>query len=143
MPINDQSVGRDVTVDIVTSYGLVSFSITTSFHAKPKHTDLKSVALDGTHREGYVPAGWDLTFKLDRGDSTADDYFAQVEADYFAGINQAPGTVQETITNPDGSISQYRYEGVTLKFDDAGEKAGDKLIQMSVAGFANRRKKVM
>ena len=143
MPINSMSVGRDVTVDIVTSYGLASFSITTSFHAKPKHTDLKSVGLDGTHREGYVPAGWDITFKLDRGDSSVDDFFAQVEDDYFNGINSLPGTIQETIINPDGTISQYRYEGVTLKLDDAGEKAGDKLVVMTIAGFANRRKTVM
>ncbi len=142
MPINDMSVGKDVTIDIVTSYGLASFTITTGFQAKPRYADVKSVGLDGTAREGYVPVGYDIVLKLDRGDSSVDDFFAQIEADYFNGINQIAGTITETIANPDGSVSQYRYEGVQLSCADLGDKTGDKLIQMEIKGFAGRRKKV-
>jgi hypothetical protein len=39
----------------------------------------------------------------------------------------------------DGSVSQYRYTGVALKFDDAGEKGGSKLIKQKVGFKATRR----
>lgn len=139
MAVNGLSIGKDVSVALITSYGPVNFNITTSFHPKAKYHDLRSVGLDGTVRDAPIPAGWDITFKIDRGGASVDAYFAQVEADYFAGVPTQAGTILETITEPDGTVSQWRYDNVMLKYDDAGERVGDKTIQIGVHGTASRR----
>jgi hypothetical protein len=136
------NVGKDVTWDVVTSAGLMTIDITTSFHAKPAYTEVSSKAVDGKTRKAYIPNGHDITIKLDRAGPDVEDFFTQAEADYFDGLPLQSGSITETVQEPDGSVSQYRYEEVILKLDDTGERSGDKLIQMSIAGHATRKKQV-
>ena len=72
-----------------------------------------------------------------------DRYIAQQEATYYAGGNELPSSIDETITEPDGSISQYRYTGVMIQLTDAGDKAGDKTINQSLSFAASRRLEVL
>jgi hypothetical protein len=39
-------------------------------------------------------------------------------------------------------VTQYRYGGVSLKYDDAGAKASDQLVKQKVGWRASRRLKV-
>ena len=142
MPINGYSAGRDVTTTIVTSSGPVKFSQITGFHSKPSYATGKIKKINGKTDHWRFPDGWDGGFDLERADSAADDYFAQVEADYEAGINELPGTITETITEVDGSVSQYRYNGVLLSLDDAGNKTGNGTIQMKISFVSSGRVKV-
>jgi len=142
MPFNSLNVGRDVTVDVTTSAGPLTFSIVTGFSSKPKYKDLSSTGLDGVVRHAALPAGWDGTFEIERGSGVVDAYFAQLEAAYYNGQNQTAGTITETIQEVDGTVSQYRYEGAVLKLQDAGTKAGDKLVKMKVQFEASFRRKV-
>ena len=76
------------------------------------------------------PDGWEGSFDVARQDSTLDDYFAMLEAAQYAGANIAAGTIHETITEVNGTLSQYMYTGVQLFFDDAGNyKALSNVIQ--------------
>ncbi len=142
MSVNGLSIGKDVSIALVTSTGPVTFNITTSFQPKAQYTELKSVGLDGTVRNSKVPNGWEVTFKIDRGGSNVDSYFAQAEADYYNGVPWQPGTILETISEPDGTVSQWRYDNVMLYYDDAGERSGEKVVQLVVKGFASRRVQV-
>src|SRR5690242_2966779 len=121
MPINNFSVGKDVSLTAITSYGPLTLIGLTDFTADPMTTDLKSKAIDGTPRFGFIPDGWKGSFKLDRLDASIDTYWAQVEADYYAGKNLQAGTINEIITEADGSITQWRYDGVVLRLEKAGE----------------------
>src|SRR6185312_11460079 len=108
MPTYNFSVGRDVSVTVVTSYGTLTFNGLTDFSADPMTTDLKSKGIDGTPRFGFIPDGWKGSFKLDRLDPTVDNYWAQVESDYYAGKNIQAGTISEIITEADGSVTQWQ-----------------------------------
>lgn len=142
MPVNNYSVARDLTFSVVTPSGTLALAGKTDYSIKPMTTDLKHKGMDGIVEHGVIPDGWQVTIKLDRRSPELDAYFAAREADYFAGVNQQAGTILESITEADGSISQYRYTGVILKYDDAGDWKGDSNVSVSLTGMASRRIKV-
>ncbi len=142
MPINNYSVGKDISYTVVTSAGTLTLNGKTDYSIKPMFTDLPHKGLNGLHIHGYEPDGWQIDMKFDRTDPEIDNYFAQREADYYAGVNQQGGTLLENIVEKDGSISTYRYTDVVLKFDSAGDWRADSLIPISVSAMASRRIKV-
>src|SRR5882672_8800541 len=97
MPVNNFTVGKDVSIVIQTPTGALTIPGLTDFTADQVSTDLKSKPLDGEPIFGYIPDGWKLSFKWDRTSPVVDNYFAQLEAAYFAGGNLLGGTVYETI----------------------------------------------
>jgi len=142
MPVNNFTVGRDATLTIVTPSGPLNISLITSFQASPEMAEVKVKGLDGITRHARFFDGWRGSFKVERQDSTLDDYFAQLEANYYAGINEQPATITETITEASGAVSQYRYLQVLMKLDDAGAYAGDQTVKQSLSFVAARRVKV-
>lgn len=142
MPLNGFSVGRDVGLDIIGPQGPLRFNLITGFQSKPDITDAKIKGLDGITRHVRFPDGWSGSFSIERQDSTIDDYFAQLEANYYAGLNELPLTITETITEVSGQVTQYRYVNVLLKLDDAGSWEGDKSVKQRLSFMAARRLKV-
>jgi hypothetical protein len=143
MPANGFTVGKDVAINIVTPSGTFALPITTkSFDKKPRYNKQVGVYIDGNARGFNAPIGWDLSFTLDRSSSVVDDFFAAQEAGYFAGLDTLSASVSETITEANGSVSQYRYTGVILALDDAGNYVGDAKVNQALSAFASRRLKV-
>lgn len=142
MPVNGYSVGRDVTLVITTPVGTLRVNQITGFQSKPDMTDQKIKRIDGVTDHVRFPDGWSGSFDVERQDDTLDSYFAQVEDNYYAGQNELPCQITETIQEANGKTSQYRYTGVLLKLDDAGSWAGDKSVKQKLSFVASRRLKV-
>lgn len=143
MPSNNFNVGRDVTLVVTTPQGVLNLPVTvTGFESKPQYSKLRSKGLDGQNRGANVPDGWEGTITLDRSNSVVDDFFAQQEAGYYAGQNVLNAMITETIQEISGAISQYRYTGVCLSFDEAGSKKGDQLIAQTIGFYASQRLKI-
>lgn len=142
MPINSFSVGRDISYSVVTSSGALTLNGKTGYSVKPMFTDINHKGLNGINKHGNIPDGWQIEMQFDRTDPNVDNYFAQIEADYFKGISQQGGTIFENIVEKDGSITSFRYTDVVLKYDNAGNWKGDSLIAISVSAMASRRIKV-
>ena len=142
MPVNSFSVGKDISYTVVTASGTLTLTGKTDYSVKPVFTDLKHKGLDGVTSHGVIPDGWQIDLKFDRRDPNVDNYFAQLEADYFAGVNQKGGTIYESVVEQDGSITSFRYTNVILKYDSAGDWKGDSLVSISVSAMASRRLKV-
>lgn len=142
MPVNDYSVGKDISFSVVTPRGTLTLNGKTDYSIKPMFTEVKHKGLDGITSHGVIPDGWQIDMRFDRTDPNVDNYFAQAEADYFAGVNQKGGTILETTIETDGSLTQFRYTNVILKYDNAGDWKGDSLIPISVSAMASRRIKV-
>lgn len=140
MPFDNFSLGKDVVIDVVTPLGPLQLPVTvTSFDSKPRYKTISSTGLDGKTRQVKVPDGWEGTIGLDRRNNAVDLFFAQMEAGYYSGANLTSSTITETITESDGSLSQYQYTGVTLSFDNAGKKEGDNKIEQTIGFFASTR----
>lgn len=142
MPVNGYSVGKDVSLDITSPAGPVRWKVRTGWSAKPKHGDIEVKRLDGVVDHLYLPQGWLLNFDLERQGPELDAYFATAEANYYAGLNNGTISVTETITEPNGAVSQFRYTNVVLKPDDLGDWKGDGTVKQKVSGMASRRIKV-
>lgn len=142
MPISGYSIGRDIALDVMTANGALRFDKIMKFTKKPKIATQEIVPLNGQTDELQWPKGWTGTITIERTGSTADDWQAQWEDDYFNGVNRDPATITETITEPNGSTSVYRYENVQLHLSNAGDASGEKTIEQEFTWTARRRKKV-
>jgi hypothetical protein len=142
MPLNGYTMGLDVSVDINADSGPLRLSVVTKFTADPVIGGLSVTPLNGQKDELEYPNGWKGTISLERKDSTADDYQAKWEDDYFNGVVRAAATITETINETDGSTSTYRYTNVYLHLSKGGDKAGDKTVQQEFTWTARRRLKV-
>ena len=142
MPVNSQSIGKDITFTVVTADGVLTMNGKTTYDAKPMYTDIKHKDLNGETTYGYIPDGWQIAVTIERRDPIVDKYFAQQEANFYAGINILPGTILENTRETDGSITTFRYTNVALKYDNAGSWKSDSLITISLTGMATRRELV-
>ena len=143
MPQNGYSIGRDISVTVTTAKGPLTFNKITGFSSKQEASKQKIKRLDGVTDALRFFDGWSGSFDVERTDSVVEDYFVQLEADQFAGINEIPATILETISNPDGTTSQYRYERVIMSLDQAGDWKGDSSVKIKVGFEAARKKKVV
>lgn len=107
------------------------------------YDERKIKGLDGVSEILTLPDCWEGTFEVERQGPAVDDFFAQMESDYYAGTNIANQTITETITESSGAVSQYRYEGVQLTLKNAGDWKGDDTVKQSIGFRASRRKKVV
>jgi hypothetical protein len=142
MPTNNFTTGKDLQLVIQTQQGPLQLGLT-DFSAKPKTTTIESKKLDGIKNHAYIPDGWELSFKIDRMDTTADDFWAIYEANYYAGVNQLSGIIYQTLKEADGSVSQWQFNGVVIKLDNAGDYAGDKKVEQPFSGMATQRVRVV
>lgn len=122
--------------------GLVRFSNVTDFSAKQISTAIESKGLDGINRFGEIPSGWEGSLTIDRANVNMDQAFSYLEGLYYAGQNVPASTIQETISEPNGSISQWRYWGVAFKYDDHGSWKGDAKVEQKLSWKASGRVRV-
>lgn len=140
MPIGSLNVGRDVTVNISYNNRNIVWSNVLSFEAREVMHEVLSQSLNGIVYPVNIPAYWEGAIELDRADSSVDDFFSTYEATYFSGATVPDAIIIETITNPDGSTSQFTYSGVMFRLDQAGEFRENDLVKMRISFRASLRK---
>lgn len=142
MPVSGFTIGRDVSIDINMPQGPVRFSNITEFAAQQISTGIESKGLDGTDRFGEIPSGWQGTVTIDRANANLDRAIAFLEGLYYAGQNVPTSVITETITEPDGSVTQWQYVGVAIKFDDHGTYQGDAKVTQKFTWKASKRNEI-
>lgn len=115
----------------------------TGFSKKQNTTRITSNALDGKTRIADIPDTWEGTCTYDRASSAIDDYFAAREEAYHQGRVLPPCTITETIREVNGGITQWRFEGVSMTYDNGGNAQGKDKVEVSVNWIAGRRRKVI
>ncbi len=143
MPQSGINVGSDARFDILTATGQLSLPTLEVFQSKKITAQSKVRPLNGPPIHLQFPDGWEGSFEVARVDGTLDDYFAALEASQYAGANIASGTIHQTVTNPDGSLSQYMYTDVQLFLEDAGTYDPLKEVRQRVSFIAGGRQKVL
>lgn len=142
MPVSGFTIGRDIAIIINMPQGPQRFSNLTGFTRQQISTGIESKGLDGVDRFGEIPSGWQGTIEIDRANGNLDRAFAYLENLYYSGQNVPTSTISETTTEPNGSISQFRYDGVAFKFDNAGDAKGDAKVSQTFSWKASRRRQV-
>lgn len=143
MPQNAYNIGSDTKVTIVSNGVIIGASILTSFKFRQSVTKLASKGLDGVNRYRDLEEGWEGDLTFDRADSVWDDYFALKEANRYAGLQPPEIRISETTVNAgDGTISKYRFDGVSVSLDEGGDRSGDAKVEQRIGWRASRRIKV-
>jgi hypothetical protein len=136
------SVGRDTQLVIMSSTGRVDLSYITAFESRQLTQSVRISRLDGTQLGTELPKGWEGSFELERGSSTADDFIANTEQTYFNGENATVSTMYQYVNETDGSTSAYQYDGVTFRLVNAGTWKGDSSVKQRLEFFSTRRRRI-
>ena len=141
MPLNNLSIGHDVTVTIYDNNGtgVLTFPAATGFEADPIFKQIDSTPLNNYPIFAEAPAGWKGTIEYDRTNPTIDAYFAQLEANYYNNINILDGTITETIQESGGGVTQFTFKGVALKLEKGGKWKANEKVPMTIAWMCSTR----
>lgn len=142
MPVNGYTVGRDITISVQTPSGVLTLNGVTKFTKKRDSTTKKVKKIDGKTDTLNFPDGWSGTIDIERQDSTVDDYFAAVEAGYYAGQNSLPGSITETTTEVSGATTQYQYTATVLNLTNAGDAMADETVKLKIDWTSQQRVKL-
>lgn len=138
---NTFNIGRDgaqLTI-IDTLLGQVTFNGQIGFDAKPRYKKLESETIQGNTLFRGVPNGHEGSFDFDRQDASVSAYFAQKEANFFAQLAPSQAFITQTVTELDGSITTWQYQGVELYLDDDGNWKGLDKVPQKVSFQASRK----
>lgn len=139
MPLNGLSSGIDHKLTFTDANGVQNFTIIENFTSKEDATTDKLVAMDGTVRHPKFHQGWSGSFVLERNSNFMDNYIAAQEAAYYQGLDQINLTITETITENNGTVSQYQYLQVVIYLEDAGNWSGTEIVKQSASFVASRK----
>jgi hypothetical protein len=146
LPINGFTVGRDISVTVAGPGGttiIIPSTAVTHFEKRPLRREDWSRPLNVPPIPLYQPDGWRGNIGVDRQDQTLDTFQAGIEAQFWAGQNTASGTILETITEVNGSTTQYRYDNVMFWLEDPGPGTADRRVQQRLEWCAGTRKRVV
>lgn len=144
MAINNITVGRDYslayydtdTQSIIDMGDVQNVKITASKH------EIKSQPYNDVPRFGYIPDGYKFSFTITRTGSALEEFQLAANTRFNAGNATKAGFLNETVTNPDGSVSRYQYTGVVMWVDAVGEISREKPVQMQAEGYASDKVKL-
>jgi hypothetical protein len=105
MPQQGYSIGRDCTVSVTLpgGGGTLRLGKVLSFDCKQALATQTIKPLDGrTAHLAFRDGDWSGSFKIERRGPELDVYFAGLEANYRAGLEEPPVAIQQTILEPRG-----------------------------------------
>lgn len=131
MPLNGLTSGIDNKLTFRDTSGILRFVQIESFTSKEDARTDKVIGMDGNVRHPKFHQGWSGSFVVDRTSNVMDNYIAFQEASYNLGLDQLPVTITQTISESDGSVSQYQYINCVLTMDNAGNYSGSEIVKQN------------
>ncbi len=142
MALNTFSTGKDCQVVVLGPFGRVDLEHVTGFQSRQITASVRVDRMDGTMLGAELPKGWDGSFEIERGSSSADDLVSQIEQSYLSGTTPAPGTLYQYVDEVSGSTSTYQFNGVVFKLASAGIYKGDASVKQTLEFYATSRSRV-
>lgn len=141
MPVNGMNVGVDYSLSFFdgNSGALVDLGDVQDVKIGALKHDVKSTPYNAPPRYGFVPDGYKVDFSITRSGSLMEDFMVQAEANFNAGRVQKPGFLNQTVVNPDGSVSRYQYTGFVIFLENHGNISRDKVVTLSLTGMASSK----
>ena len=136
------SLGRDCQLVLVGPFGRVDLTHVTGFDSRQNTHSVRVSRMDGVQMAAELPQGWEGNFELERGSSSIDDFFAQIEAAWHAGKKLDASTLYQYVQESDGSTSTFQYDGVVFRLVAAGKWRGDDGVKQKLEFFAGRRRRI-
>jgi hypothetical protein len=142
MALTTFNTGKDCQVVVLGPFGRVDLEHVTGFESRQITASVRVDRMDGTMIGAELPKGWDGSFDIERGSSSADNLVSQIEQSYLAGTTPAPVTLYQNVDEIDGSTSTYQFNGVVFKLSSAGLYKGDASVKQRLEFYATSRSTV-
>lgn len=140
MPQKGITLGPDCTLTIQDANGaIISMAVIQDFESMPEVENRKVPFLDGNVVPLSFQQGYKGSFHVVREDATLDRYFALKETAYYNKADIPSATITQSVTESDGSITQYQYIQCDLTLTDAGKYTNNAEIIQAVSFEAKRR----
>lgn len=141
MPVNGMNVGVDYTLSYYdgTSGALVNLGDVQDVKIVALKHDVKSMPYNSFPRYGYVSDGYKVDFSITRTGAALELFAVAAEKAFNAGQVQQPGYLNETITNPDGSITRFQYQNMVIFLTDHGNIQRDAVVKLTLEGYASTK----
>lgn len=136
------SIGRDTQLVVMGPNGRLDLSHVTSFESRQITSSLRVSRIDGKQLGAELPKGWEGSFEVERGTSALDDFIASLEQGFYNGSGSQSGTMYQYITELDGSVSTYQFDGVVFKLASAGTWKGDASVKQKLEFYASRKRRI-
>ena len=81
----------------------------------------------------------EASFTITRTGSQLEDLMVLNETNFNNGQIMSPGYLNETITNPDGSISRYQYQNFVVFMTDVSDIARERIVSQRMEGMASKK----
>lgn len=101
-----------------------------------KH-DIASKPYNQVPKFGFIPDGFKIDFQITRTGSVMEDLMVAFSQQFNAGNIQTAGYLNETIVNPDGSVSRYQYTGFVVFLTSHGDISREKVVTLTLEGMAS------
>lgn len=142
MSLTAFSIGRDTQLVVMGPNGRVDLSHVTAFESRQLTQSIRVSRLDGSQLGTELPKGWEGSFEVERGSSALDDFISSIEQNFYNGSGPAVGSMYQYITEADGSVSTYQFDGVVFKLASAGTWKGDASVKQKLEFFASRKRRI-
>lgn len=142
--INNMTVGKDYSLAYydADSQAIVDLGDVQNVKINAQKHDIKSQPYNDVPRYGYIPDGYKFSFTVVRTGPALEEFQLAANTRFNAGQASKAGFLNETVTNPDGSVSRYQYTGVVFWVGDIGEISREKPVQMQAEGYASDKVKL-
>lgn len=139
MPINGMNVGVDYAISYYESSSgtLISLGDVQSVKIIANKHDIKSAPYNQVPRFGYVPDGFKVDFTITRTGSILELLMTTFNSNFNAGNIITPGFLNESINNPDGTVSRFQYTNFVVFLTDHGDISREKVVSMKLEGMAS------
>ena len=101
-----------------------------------KH-DVKSMPYNANPRYAHVPDGYQGTFRLIRTGPALENLQLALNARFNTGTPMLPGFINETVIEPNNTVSKYQYINVDFTLVDVGDISREKNVTQTVHWFAS------
>ena len=142
MSLTAFSIGKDTQLVVMGPSGRVDLSHVTAFESRQLTQSGRVNRIDGTQLGAELPRGWEGSFEVERGNSVLDDFISASEQQHYDGRMVVPSTMYQYVTETDGSVSTYQYDGAVFRLANAGIWKGDAAVKQKLEFYAARRRRV-
>lgn len=139
MSINGMTTGRDYTFGLFdpSSGQMIDLGIVEDVKISAQKHDIKGQPYNADPQFGYIPDGYKISFTLVRTGSKLENLALQNATTFRTGGALKPGYFQESVTNTDGTVSRYQYNGFVWWLSEVADVSREKVIKQTVEAMAS------
>lgn len=139
--MSDFSIGQDCQVVVIGPWGEIELPLETRFRYDIVTSKVTVKPINGVRETRSVFDSWEGDIEIARQGPALDDAAQQFQENFLAGNTIPDGTIDFEIREPDGSVSSWRFTGVTYEFKTLGHWEADKEVPQTVTFQAKQRVK--